>query len=218
MVYACGSCPIAANHRAPGRNTTFNTRVGSWHSFSVGREVVYLANLLQSQPVNSIYSAFNMFMSKYDVTQITVLAMTSLLLADIRVFLRVRHHYLKPIHTERINFTWNSKMKPKQAYLSQRFKLVDEERRFRRACQQIILLNQKLGDLQKRYRSAKKENLRTFRYSLRLRLAVVEGLRNMYYDYAHEKADQVAVLRKEMFGQEVQIISWTIAQFILFWK
>lgn len=98
-------------------------------------------------------------------------------------------------------------MRTRQKCLTQRFKLVDEERRFRTACQQIILLNRKLDDLQKRYRSAKKDNLRTFRYSLRLRLAVVEGLRNMYYDYAHEKADQVAVLRKEMFGQEVQIVS-----------
>ena len=91
--------------------------------------------------------------------------------------------------------------------LAKRFQLLDTERRFRRACEQIVQLNYKLDDLQCRYLKAKKENMRTFRYSLRLRLAVVEGLRNTYYDYAHQKAETVAELRKEMYGEEVDIIS-----------
>jgi len=91
--------------------------------------------------------------------------------------------------------------------LDKRFQLLDTERRFRRACEQIVQLNYKLDDLQCRYLKAKKENMRTFRYSLRLRLAVVEGLRNTYYDYAHQKAETVAELRKEMYGEEVDIIS-----------
>ena len=91
--------------------------------------------------------------------------------------------------------------------LDKRFQLLDTERRFRRACEQIVQLNYKLDDLQRRYLKAKKENMRTFRYSLRLRLAVVEGLRNTYYDYAHQKAESVAELRQELYGEEVDIIS-----------
>lgn len=84
---------------------------------------------------------------------------------------------------------------------------MENERKFRCACQQIHLLNSKLDDLQKRYLSAKRTNLRPFRYNLRLKLAVLEGLRNMYYDYAHGKADQVATLRQEVYGsvEEMQL-------------
>ena len=64
--------------------------------------------------------------------------------------------------------------------VSKRFTLLETERRFRRACEQIVQLNYKMGDLEHRYKKAKTEGRRTFRYSLRLRLAAVEGLRNMY--------------------------------------
>ena len=96
---------------------------------------------------------------------------------------------------------------PRAKTMDKRFSLMDSERRFKRACEQIVQLNYKMSDLQSRYSTAKKENHRSFRYSLRLRLAVVEGLRNMYYDYAHNKAQTVANLRREMFGEEVHIIS-----------
>jgi hypothetical protein len=61
------------------------------------------------------------------------------------------------------------------------------EIRFRKACNQINLLNRKMESIHKRYNCAKKNNHRVFRYKLRLRLAVVEGLRNMYYEYANKK-------------------------------
>lgn len=96
---------------------------------------------------------------------------------------------------------------PRRKTMDKRFSLMDSERRFKRACEQIVQLNYKMSDLQFRYSRAKAENHRSFRYSLRLRLAVVEGLRNMYYDYAHNKAQTVADLRREMFGEDVQIIS-----------
>lgn len=91
--------------------------------------------------------------------------------------------------------------------LDKRFRLMDNERRFKKACEQIVQLNYKMSDLQSRYSKAKLENHRSFRYSLRLRLAAVEGMRNMYYDYAHTKAQAVADLRRELFGEEVEIIS-----------
>jgi hypothetical protein len=90
--------------------------------------------------------------------------------------------------------------------LDKRFSLVDSERRFRRACEQIVFLNNKLEDLQRRYAKAEMDNRKSFRYSLRLRLAVVEGLRNTYYDYAHGKANHVAELRQELFGENVLVV------------
>ena len=75
--------------------------------------------------------------------------------------------------------------------LDKRFTLSEAERRFSKACDQIVMLNQRLGEVQKRYKSAKKCNNRSFRYNLRLKLAVIEGSRNMFYDYAYAKADQL---------------------------
>ncbi|OWF45996.1 hypothetical protein KP79_PYT15430 [Mizuhopecten yessoensis] len=85
--------------------------------------------------------------------------------------------------------------------------LLGAERRFRRSCEQIVLLNQRLDQLQVRYDMAKSSSNRAFRYNLRLKLAVVEGMRNVYYDYAHNKAKMVANLRRDLFGETVEIIA-----------
>lgn len=89
----------------------------------------------------------------------------------------------------------------------------DAESRFRKACDQIVTLNQRLGDVQKRYKMAKRSNNSAFRYNLRLKLAVIEGARNMYYDYAYIKADQVAQLRKDMFDESVEIVSGSDSEY-----
>ena len=85
--------------------------------------------------------------------------------------------------------------------------LFDAERKFRKACIQITLLNTTLQEMQQRYRRAKADNFKCFRYNLRLKLAVVEGVRNTYYDYAHIKAEQVAELRQQLFGEHVNIVT-----------
>ena len=66
-----------------------------------------------------------------------------------------------------------------------------------------------MDEMQFRYTKAKQANHLSFRYNLRLRLAVIERLRNMYiyYDYAHHKAEAVAELRRELFGEEVEIVT-----------
>ena len=98
-------------------------------------------------------------------------------------------------------------MPSKTKSLDKRFTLNVAERRFKKACDQIVLLNQRLGEVQKRYKMAKRTNNRSFRYNLRLKLAVIEGARNMYYDYSYIKADQVAELRRELFNESVEIVS-----------
>jgi uncharacterized glyoxalase superfamily protein PhnB len=99
------------------------------------------------------------------------------------------------------------KVKVQQRCLNKKSTLVDNERRFERACEQIVQLHYSLEALQQRYNKAKKDKNKSFRYSLRLRIAVVDGMRNMYYDYAHKKAEVVVELRQELFGEVVDIVS-----------
>ena len=76
--------------------------------------------------------------------------------------------------------------------------LYETENRFRRACEQIILLNSRLEELQLRYDQARLDNHKSFRYNLRLKMATVEGVRNSYYEYACWKAETVTELRLQV--------------------
>lgn len=77
-------------------------------------------------------------------------------------------------------------------------RMVQAESCFRRACRQILVLNRFITDLQFRYDMSIKQNARAFRYSLRVRIAVLEGVRNMYFEYASMKADLIVELRKQI--------------------
>ena len=59
-----------------------------------------------------------------------------------------------------------------------------QDAKFRRACQQIRLLNRRIDDAQVRYDRGYSANQRSYRYTLRLQLATLEGTRNMFYEYA----------------------------------
>ena len=80
--------------------------------------------------------------------------------------------------------------------------LRNAEKAFKRACDEIVSLNRQLDDLSKRYDHATKQNRRSFRYSIRLRMAVTEGARNMFYEYATAKADEIADLRCRVIPDE----------------
>ena len=107
----------------------------------------------------------------------------------------------------------NGRMATKKILPSERramtYKLQEHERHLVRSCEQIILLNDKIRGLTKRYESAKAECFRSFRYNLRVRLAVVEGVRNVFYEYARDMAEDIADLRRELYGQNVEIITDT---------
>jgi len=70
--------------------------------------------------------------------------------------------------------------------------------KFQRACDQVRRLNAHIQSLQVRYDRAKRDNQRSFRYSLRLKIATVEGVRNTYYEYACETGAQVEDLQVEL--------------------
>ena len=85
--------------------------------------------------------------------------------------------------------------------------LKDHEKRLVLTCKQVILLNDYIRGLTKRYLRARAECIRGFRYSLRVRLAVAEGVRNVFYVYARDMAEIIAELRRDLFNQHVQIVT-----------
>uniref|UniRef100_K1QZF9 Uncharacterized protein n=1 Tax=Magallana gigas TaxID=29159 RepID=K1QZF9_MAGGI len=73
---------------------------------------------------------------------------------------------------------------------------------FKKACLQIVMLNDKLSSASRRYRMPHTSGRRSFRYSLRLRLAAIEGLRNVYYEYAMIKAQEMQQVRRDSEEEE----------------
>ena len=84
--------------------------------------------------------------------------------------------------------------------MDMRFTLHSIEKKFRRSCEQIVHLTRDLKGLEIRYARAKQANSKSFRYSLRLRLAVKEGVLNTYYDHASWMARQMEKLNQEVNG------------------
>ena len=80
------------------------------------------------------------------------------------------------------------------------------EKKFRKACNQIHVLNERLDILQQRYNVAFNANQRTFRYTRRLQLTVLEGVRNMYVEYATAKADKLLELQTQLLKQELDYV------------
>jgi len=72
------------------------------------------------------------------------------------------------------------------------------EMKFEKACTQLKNLNSKIADVQLRYDRAAASNHRSFRYTLRIQLVELEGVRNMYYQYARVKAEQLDLLKQEI--------------------
>ena len=65
------------------------------------------------------------------------------------------------------------------------------EQKFNTACSCLKSLNSNIAIMQTRYDRASKVNRRSYRYTLRIRLVVMEGIRNMYYHYAMQKAEEL---------------------------
>jgi hypothetical protein len=86
------------------------------------------------------------------------------------------------------------------------YEYLDEmEKRFLLCCRQITIVDQKLDYLQIRYQRASRANHRSLRYSLRLQIATVEGVRNVYYQYAKVKGTEIANMRRDLFDEDVDV-------------
>lgn len=70
-----------------------------------------------------------------------------------------------------------------------------------RACDQLLALYRKETDLQCRYDRALAAGQKAFRYSLRLQLTTVAGIKLMVYQYATSQAELVDSLTSQLQGQ-----------------
>ncbi len=74
--------------------------------------------------------------------------------------------------------------------------------KFRRACKQVMMLNSQITDLKLRYDRAASNQQRKWRCAIRLRLATIEGARNMFYEYASRKCEELEELTDELHLME----------------
>lgn len=78
----------------------------------------------------------------------------------------------------------------------------ESQRRFQRACDQLMLLNDRMKALRDKYSAARAENQKLFRYKLRMRIMVLEGFMAAYYNYACLKKNEVLDLRFKLYGED----------------
>ena len=69
---------------------------------------------------------------------------------------------------------------------------------FRRSCSQVILLNHKIEAAKKRYDRARSVRRLSFRYSNRLKLTSLEGVRNLIYEHACAKCEEIEALQSKL--------------------
>lgn len=71
---------------------------------------------------------------------------------------------------------------------------------FRRACEQVFVLNKDIEKLTIRFDDAEAMGNKALRYHLRLRISVMEGVRNMYYEFAALKATVITELQHHVLA------------------
>ena len=76
-------------------------------------------------------------------------------------------------------------------------------KKFRLACKQVVLMNNEIEYLQNRYDRAVQHSNRSYRYFLRLKIATIEGTRNMFYDYASQHADKLDALHEQLLTEGI---------------
>lgn len=69
---------------------------------------------------------------------------------------------------------------------------------FRLACSQVILLNHQIESAKARYDRARAVRRLSFRYSNRLKLTSLEGVRNLIYEYACVKCEEIENLQAKL--------------------
>ena len=76
-------------------------------------------------------------------------------------------------------------------------------KKFRLACSQVVLLNNEIEYMQNRYDVAVSEDSHSFRYFLRLKISTLEGVRDMMYEYAGRRADQIDAMHEELLTEGI---------------
>ncbi|KAL4218398.1 hypothetical protein ACF0H5_023134 [Mactra antiquata] len=83
-----------------------------------------------------------------------------------------------------------------------RHRLMTSERYFRRACEQVFILNRLVEETTVRFNIADARQNQITRYNVRLRLSVLEGVRNMFYEFAAKKAADIVELQRHILDAD----------------
>ena len=89
------------------------------------------------------------------------------------------------------------------------YRIRDLNKKFRLSCTQLIHINNLIEETEVRYNHSQQVNRRSYRYILRLKLCTLEGVRNMFYEYAYAKADELEKMQLDLFNKTG--IAWTDA-------
>ena len=92
------------------------------------------------------------------------------------------------------------------------YKIRDLNRKFRKSCAQLILINNLIDETETRYNRSQSENRRSYRYILRLKLCTLEGVRNMFYEYAYAKADELEKMQLDLYNKSGIAWNGSLAQ------
>ena len=90
-------------------------------------------------------------------------------------------------------------------HAAQTDRLQEYQRQFAWSCKQVDILNEKARESRKHYQQAVADNYRSFRYRHRLRLAVVEGVRNVFLEFTRDIAEAISDLWWELYCDVVFI-------------
>ena len=84
-------------------------------------------------------------------------------------------------------------------------KIQHVDRKFRRARKQILVLNSQIESLLVRYQRSSDQGQKAFRCATRLQVTTVEGVRDMFYEYARlqcQDMDDLQCKLKQLTGEE----------------
>ena len=85
-----------------------------------------------------------------------------------------------------------------------------KNRVFRKACAQVVLLNLRIEDAKTHYLRARATGNLAFRYSYRMKLTSLEGVRDALYDFAVVKCEEIEALQahiREALGGVFYIVT-----------
>ena len=89
------------------------------------------------------------------------------------------------------------------------YRIRDLNKKFRLCCTQLIHINNLIEETEVRYNRSQQQYRRSYRYVLRLKLCSLEGVRNMFYEYAYAKADELEKMQLDLYNRTG--IAWSDA-------
>ena len=81
------------------------------------------------------------------------------------------------------------------------YKIRDLKRKFHNSCSQLIHINNLIEETEVHYNHSQQEHHRSYRYILCLRLCSLEGVHNMFYEYAYAKADELEKMQLDLYNR-----------------